>query len=207
MTRRLALGGIVGPAGFVTAWVVAGDRAPGYSPSEDAISRLAAVHATTRPLMTVGFVLFGVGVPLFGLALRAALGGRAWVAALAAGLCTLAVAAFPLDAGADAIHAASAVLGYVALAATPLLAAGPLGHGGRTSAARASTVAGSTSAALLALSLLGPAHGLLQRAGLGATDIWILAMAVALMRGRSDPDGPTGRTSTFGFSAGKGSNG
>lgn len=171
----------------MTAWIVAGWRAPSYSPVDDAISRLAAGHAPTRVVMTVGFVLFGLGVPLFAVALRAALGGPAWLAAVAAGVSTLAVAAFPLDTGVDGLHAASAVTGYACLAATPLLAAGPLAANGSTALARASTFTGAISATLLATSLIGPAHGMLQRAGLGATDLWICAASVALLRSRSDP--------------------
>ena len=46
--RRLALGGMVGPAAFVGAWAVLGARLPGYDPTQDAISRLAADGAPTR---------------------------------------------------------------------------------------------------------------------------------------------------------------
>ena len=158
--------------------------------------------------MTLGFVAFGVGVPLFAIALRSVLPGLAWLAAFAAGVCTLAVAAFPLDAGLDSIHGASAVLGYVCLAAIPLLAAGPLEREGRSGAARLSTVAGCTSAALLAASLLGPIHGLFQRAGLGVTDVWICVAAVALLRMRSDPATAGGRRTSDGHhDVGRGING
>ncbi len=186
MRRRLAVGGVIGPIGFIGAWVLAGSRRAVYSPVDDAISRLAAVHASTRLVMTAGFVLFGVGVPVFAVALRAALGGPAWVAASASGVCTLATAAVPLDAGFDTLHGTSAVLGYATLAATPCIAARSLARMGRTSLARVSVVTGSVSAALLAASLIGPAHGLFQRAGLGVADVWLCGMAIALMARRSD---------------------
>ncbi len=198
LRRRLATGGIIGPIGFVAAWVVAGARASHYSAVHDAISRLAAVHASTRLLMTAGFVIFGVGVPLFALALRAALAGPAWVAAAVSGASTLAVAAFPLDAGVDNVHAGSAVVGYITLAATPLLAAATLSRDGCSSAARASRVVGCTSAILLGLSLVGPAPGLFQRTGLGVTDVWISAMAIRLMRTRSDLHVFGGRSTSHG---------
>lgn len=181
-TRWLAAGGVVGPVGFVTAWAVAGARTPGYSPIDDAISRLAAVHAPSRALMSTGFVLFGLGLPAFAVALRDGDGGPAWMTAATTGICTLGVAALPLDAGVDGWHAAAAVAGYATLAATPWLAAGQLAWEGRTRAAAAARLAGATSALLLAASLLGPKHGLFQRAGLGAGDVWVGATALGLLR-------------------------
>jgi hypothetical protein len=41
----------------------------GYSPVQESISRLAAVGAPKRRLMTAGFVCFGVAVPAYGVAL------------------------------------------------------------------------------------------------------------------------------------------
>ena len=60
--RLLALGGIVGPLTFVGCWAIAAAVKPGDSAIDDAISDLAAVGATTRLAMTVGFVVFGVGL-------------------------------------------------------------------------------------------------------------------------------------------------
>ena len=141
--RRLALGGIVGPAAFIGSWAVLGARLPGYDPTQDAISRLAAEGAPDQAWMTAGFVAFGVGVPLFGLVLRDELDGPAWATAIATGLATLGVAAFPLDGWAgDVPHGVAAAIGYLTLAATPLLAAGPLARLGRRPAAIASRVIG-----------------------------------------------------------------
>ena len=59
--RVAALGGIVGPVGFVGAWIAsAAITSMPYSSIDDAISRLAAVGADTRWLMTAGMVTFGV---------------------------------------------------------------------------------------------------------------------------------------------------
>ncbi len=69
-TQREAAGGLIGPVGFVGAWIIGGLIKPDYSPVEDAISRLAAIGASTRPLMTCGFVCFGVAVPTYAWALR-----------------------------------------------------------------------------------------------------------------------------------------
>jgi hypothetical membrane protein len=63
--RWLAAGGVVGPVGFVMAWVACGRATPGYSPRHDAISLLAAIGSPTRVAMTVGFVVFGIGVLVY----------------------------------------------------------------------------------------------------------------------------------------------
>src|SRR4051794_19526616 len=77
----LAWGGVVGPVAFATAWATLGASSPGYSPTHDAISLLAATSASTQPAMTAGFVAFGVGVSLYAIALRSTLPGPAWTAA------------------------------------------------------------------------------------------------------------------------------
>lgn len=184
--RAAALGGLVGPATFIAAWAVGGattDRP--YDPVDDAISRLAAIGADTRPLMTAGFVAFGVALPAYGWALRAALPGWAWLAATATGLATLGVAAAPLDRShaVDLAHAAFAVTGYATLAATPLLAQRPLRRRGHRLLADAGVAAGAASAAALALTATGAATGLFQRVGLTATDAWLIASALALTAG------------------------
>lgn len=186
--RRLtAIGGVAGPAGFVAAWAVGGAIAKDYSPLDDAISRLAAVDAPTRALMTSGFVAFGVGVPLYALALRDRLPGPAWASAVATGLATLGVAAFPLDRSAtvDLVHGGFASVGYATLAGVPLLAARPLRAEGRTRAAAASLAVGAVAGACLLATLAGTRHGLLQRAGLTAGDAWIVSSAMWLLRDRT----------------------
>ena len=78
------LGGVIGPAGFIGAWVIgaAATSAP-YSSIDDAISRLAAVGSDTRWLMTAGFVTFGLSLPVYAWALRSTVHGRAWITATA----------------------------------------------------------------------------------------------------------------------------
>jgi Protein of unknown function (DUF998) len=180
-TRRLALGGIVGVAGFVAAWALRGATRAGYSPLHDAISELAAAGAPGRGWMTAGFVTFGIGVPLYALALRQALAGAAWLSAVAAGVCTLAVAAAPLG-DADLAHQVAAGSGYVALVLVPLLAAPRLRDRGEDRAAAASLAVGAVAAVALAASLLDPWHGASQRLGLGVVDAWIVVSAWRLWR-------------------------
>jgi hypothetical protein len=173
--RRFA--GIVGPAAFVGAWVVGSvlRRADGYSPVSDPISRLAELGSSTRPLMTAGFVTFGVAVPAFAIATRDELGGPGTAALVLAGLGTLGVAATPLHPVDDVpLHAVAAIAGYAGLAAAPMLAK----HG-------RNVPLGILSAACLAATALGPAHGLFQRVGLTVVDAWIVRRAISDRDARS----------------------
>jgi hypothetical membrane protein len=167
----------------VGAWAVCGALREGYDPIDEAISRLAAVDTEHRLWMTAGFVTFGIGVAAYSWALRRALPGPAWVAALTTAVATLGVAAAPLDA-LDTAHTVAAVTGYVSLAATPLLAARDFRAAGRSRWARASVACGLVTAVLLAASTLDPMHGATQRAGLLVTDAWIVATAVTMWRRR-----------------------
>lgn len=181
--RVLAAGGVIGPVGFVAAWSLLGAlTSRPYSPIHDAISRLAEVGAPTRVGMTSGFVAFGLGVPLFALALREELPGPAWTTAMATGLATLGVGATPLGTSetVDLLHGALASVGYATLAVTPWLAAPQLG----AREARLSRAAAVVSGAALSATVVGPAHGLLQRVGLTVGDAWIVAMAVRMLRRR-----------------------
>ena len=182
---RTAWGGIAGPVAFISAWALGGAIRRDYSPVNEAISQLAAVGTSTRPLMTVGFIGFGVAVPAYGAALRVALPGPAWKATVATGLATVAVAAFPLGVSStvDNIHGGCAAIGYATLAVTPLLAVRPLAAAGHGRAAAVSAGVGATAAVCLAATLLGPAHGLLQRVGLSLGDAWLAASAVWILRG------------------------
>jgi len=175
--------GIVGPVAFVAAWVGCGLATDGYSGVSDAISELAAVGAPTRWVMTAGFVVFGVAVPVYAArAVRASLPGRAWIALVVTGLATLGVAAVPLGRGADGVHGAFASLGYVSLALAPALGAVELRRHGRGAAATWSLLAAAGAGACLLATLPGPAHGLFQRLGLAFGDAWIVATAVVLLR-------------------------
>jgi hypothetical membrane protein len=188
--------GVLAPAAFVGAWAVGGAvRGDGYDPLHDAISRLAEVGAPTAPLMTAGLVAFGVLVPVWARALGDLLGSAALRRVVTtAGLATLAVAALPVtpDGGTpqDSLHAVAAGTGYLAMAATPLVAAPLLRRRGRTRAAAASTAVGLVSAASLVGTLVAGAvlgedgplgSGGLQRLGLTVVDAWHVAAAAAVL--------------------------
>lgn len=184
--RVLAVGGIVGVVGFVAAWAIGGLTVDDYSMVDDAISQLAAVGSPVRWWMTAGFVAFGVGVTLFAQALRSSLGGAAWIAATITALATVGVAATPLGRF-DRAHDVFAAIGYLSLAATPLLASRELRRRGAARAARWSVACGIATAALLVASITVDANGLTQRLGLGITDLWIVAAAMAILRRSSAP--------------------
>ncbi len=180
----LATGGVVGPALFVTAWATLGARADHYDPTRDAISRLAAHGAHSRPAMTAALVGLGAGMVLYSAALRAGLdGGLAWVAALANGAFTLTVAAVPLGSTHDGLHGVVAGLGYATLATIPVLAGPRLGRLHPTARWTAiSTGAGVVTALCLAATLVGSRSGLFQRLGLTVGQAWVVASAISLSR-------------------------
>jgi hypothetical membrane protein len=185
--RIAALGGVFGPAVFIGAWSLSAavtDRE--YSSIDDAISRLAAVGADTRLLMTAGFVGFGVALPVYASALRRVVAGPAWLTAAATGIATLAVAATSLEHSAtvDTLHGVVAGIGYVTIAATPLLAARPLLLQDHRVLGGLGLVAGVVSAISLVLTTTGLPTGLLQRVGLTVADIWIATSAVAIAGGK-----------------------
>jgi hypothetical membrane protein len=181
--QALAIGGILGPAAFVGAWLTGAARTPGYSSVNNAISRLAAVHAPTRVLMTGGFVGLTIGVGAFSVALKDRLPGKAWLGAATTATATLAVAALPLDHSStvDLLHGAAATIGYISLASIPLLASSPIKRLGYPRVALASRGVAAFSAGCLAATVAGPAHGLFQRTGLSASDAWIVVCAIAML--------------------------
>jgi hypothetical membrane protein len=189
----MATGGIIGPVAFVTAWVVCGRATAGYSPRGDAISDLAAIGASTRLTMTLGFVVFGVGVALYSRPLGQLLGAPTGWAAAVCGLATLGVAAVPLGWISDGLHGTLAALGYAGLAATPLLASAPLRRRGRLGAAGVSVATAVVCALCLVATAFARDHGLFQRLGLTIGDVWlVVSAAVILIRQLPVRSGPPG---------------
>jgi hypothetical membrane protein len=176
----------VGPAVFVADWAVLGATRPGYSPVNDAISRLAELGAATRPEMTGGFVIYGAGLIAYGLARRQRHPGPAWALAVGTGVATQGVAAFPLGRPlSGTVHALFAVAGYASLAALPIACSRGLAKASHPQLGRLSVLTGATTGALLLASALGaPAHGLTQRLGLSVGDVWVVVSAAAMLRRR-----------------------
>lgn len=183
--RRLAFGGVVGPVAFVSAWILGGllDDTD-LSPIDDAISQLAAVDSNTRMLMTAGLLTFGFGVGAFAVAAASVLGIRTALALAATAVSTLAVAALPLGSSdaVDSLHGLAAGLGYVTLVLAPIAARKPLRRMGRRRLAAAGVLASTIAAVSLTASLTSAPTGLFQRLGIASIDIWIVAVAVLILR-------------------------
>lgn len=184
MNRLGTACGLLAPVSFVAGWAVCGALRDGYDPVQQAISQLAREGTPNRLGMTAGFVGFGLLLPVFARQLPRLLdaGPALRTSATVAGLSTLAVAAFPLQRQAggpgDAVHAAVAGIGYLAMAVSPALAVGPLARSGRRAAAGASGAVSAASALALVASLTTGPTGLWQRVGLGVVDAWFAAVAV-----------------------------
>lgn len=214
--RRIVLGGwagIVGPVAYVAIWAMAGMVTPDYDPVSQAISELGAVGAPTRGAMSTGFVVFGLLALPFAVALRRGLPGDGRPAAASAvvcGLATVGAAVFPCTAGCpgpgatmtDTGHSVVAVVGYLALMATPLLVARQLrGQDRWRGFARWSLACGLVGSALMAawaLGLFGAAGGAAQRTFNTLADVWWASAGLVLLAGggggdrRSPPAADTG---------------
>ena len=159
---------MVGPIVFIAAWAVLGAGADRYDPTRDPISRLAALGAATRPAMTAGLLALAAGMTLYGLALRPQ---RGWLLPVVNGVATFGIAALPLDGDVDSAHGLAAFLGYLTLAAVPVVV------GPRTPAAvTTSVVAG----LCLVLSVLVDRDGVFQRIGLTVAQLWVVLSGLGL---------------------------
>lgn len=131
MARKRALAGIIGPAVFTTAAVVAARRAPGYSHTRHHISGLAAQTMPSAPVMIPGFVSFGfagliqeVDDPIIQRMVR-----TAGLATLAAGLARCSTVDCPMPrideeaTASDGAHAAASVVAFSCWTLLPSIAA------------------------------------------------------------------------------------
>jgi hypothetical protein len=159
---------------FVTAWAALGATADGYDPTRNAISKLAALGAPTRPAMTAGLVALAAGMALYGVALRPS---PVWPLPVVNGLTALAVAALPLGGDVDTAHGVAATVGYLTLAAVPFAV------DRRPLAAAIGVVSG---ACLLASAIVDHG-GLFQRLGLTVAHAWVVVSAAGLLRGPTSP--------------------
>jgi hypothetical membrane protein len=120
--RPAIVSAYLAPVLLIGGTVVAGALSPGYDPVRQTISELAAGDAPTRALMTVFFVLTGL-CHLVTVTFARGIGIPGRIAFLIGALATLGVAAFPLPtvAGSSATHTTFAMVGFIFLAAWPLL--------------------------------------------------------------------------------------
>ena len=183
-SRLLLSGAIWGPCIFIAAWVVGGLLLSGYSPVDQHISDLAAVDASTRWLMTLGFAAFALGVGVAVLPLRRLIG---WPAAVALGInaaLMIGIALTPTGGSLDMdrVHAVLALLLYASLAAIAPLAAMSLRRHGAI-IALSSLAVGVVALTFLSASLGEAKSGLLQRMGMTITDVWLIAIGIAGVTG------------------------
>ena len=187
--RPAIVSSYLAPVLLIGGTVVAGALSPGYDPVRQTISELAAGDAPTRVLMTAFFVLTGL-CHLVTVTFARGIGIAGRVAFLIGALATLGVAAFPLPtvAGSSATHTAFAMIGFIALAAWPLLGmrlradfpwlVRPLG-----------SILGTAILTALCVWFLviwsshsSPVVGLVERVAADAESLWPAVVATALFR-------------------------
>ncbi len=180
---------VTAPVLLIGGWTVAAAvQEGGFDPAAETISALAAQGATDRWLMTAALAGLGACHVITALGLRpAALSGRIVLAV--GGLATIAVAAFPLDAGGESTpHAVAAGIAFLALAvwpavAVPRAAVAPerrVPWGLRPIVARVATAVLLGLVVWFALSLGGPRVGLAERVAAGAQACWPLAVVMSV---------------------------
>ncbi len=198
--RRLGRLTVAGVAFYVGSWLVAGWWTPGYDPATQAISELFALGAPTGPrvLLTTSLVVTGVLLVAFAWALDVLLPGTGRAAPIAcalSGAMTVAITLAPCTAGCpgfgttttDSLHLLFAATGYLALIATPLLAAWRVRHDDRALA-----VVSLAFGVVAAVGFLAGASaqwqsvgGLLQRGYNTTADAWLVVAGLWLARRRA----------------------
>jgi len=187
--RPAIVSSYLAPVLLIGGTFVAGALSPGYDPVRQTISELAAGDAPTRILMTVFFVLTGL-CHLVTVTFARGIGIAGRVAFLIGALATLGVAAFPLPsvAGSSATHTLFALIGFIFLAAWPLLGmrfradfpwlVRPLG----SILGTASLTAFCVWFRIIWSSHSSPAVGLVERVAADAESLWPAVVATALFR-------------------------
>jgi hypothetical membrane protein len=177
------------PVLLIGGWTVAAARQRGgFDPVVETISALAARGADDRWVMTTALAALGLCHLTTALALRsAATPGRVLLGV--GGVATVLVAAFPQPAGGggSTAHTAAAGVGFLTLAAWPLLATdadgGPL-LSRRTSVAAGAVLLGLVGWFFVELATDSPRVGLSERLTAGGQAIWPMAVAWSTRRTR-----------------------
>jgi hypothetical protein len=203
--RLGALCGVLGPAAFTAAWVVAQRRQDEYQVRHEHISGLAAKDATDPTVMTAGFMALGGSAIAFASAMERRLGPRpGWGPALigAAGLATIVAGVFRRDRRSNFpapgepegqswendVHDTAAVVGGVVgtlglVALAPALAGDPeLRDLARPALGAAGASAGISTWFLR--DVVRPGNGLLQRANVTIPLTFMARLALRMLRQR-----------------------
>jgi hypothetical membrane protein len=179
------------PVFFIGGTIVAGLSWPAYDPVRQSISELAALDAPTRVFTTVIFVLAGlchITTTIF----ARGIGKPGRIAYFGGALASLAVAAFPLPnlVGTSLPHKIAATIGFILLAAWPLLGI-RRGSGFPWAVRPAGAIIGAAVMTVLCLWFLAvwatPALGyvgLIERIAADAETVWPLIVVITLARHR-----------------------
>ncbi len=213
--RLGALCGLLGPAAFTAAWLIAQRRQDEYQFRHEHISGLAAKDANDPHVMTAGFVALGGCTVAFASALDRRLGPRAGLGPAligVAGLATMVAGAFRRDRRSNFpppgesegqswendVHDAAAAVGGVAgtvglVALAPHLARDPAFR----DLARPALGAAGASAGISAWFLrdvVRPGNGLLQRANITIPLVFMARVALRLLSERDRTSGSAARS-------------
>ncbi|MGH2630124.1 MAG: DUF998 domain-containing protein [Actinomycetota bacterium] len=214
LDRLLTAFGVVGPAVFTAAWVVASRRQPGYSVANEHISGLAAPDARAPMVMTAGFWALGLSTIGFAAALDRRLsrdGGDAGTGPALLGVSGLAICAagtlrrdrmsnfaVPGDPPARQSwindgHDAASLLGHVCASAGLLSVATRLRRDPRlrdlAAPGAGAALASSGAMSYFARDVVRPGNGIVQRVGISVPLLFTTRLAWRLLR---EPDAAEG---------------
>ncbi|MGE5225748.1 MAG: DUF998 domain-containing protein [Planctomycetaceae bacterium] len=207
--------GLVGPAAFTAAWLLATRRQPAYSIANEHISGLAAPDAASPQVMTAGFLALGTCTVGFAAALeerlrsggRAAGGGPALLAA--SGVALLSAGLFRRDRMSnypmpgepptrqswrndlhDLSAVAAAAYGIAALTALAARLRHDPAFGDLAAPAGLAALAAGGLSAWFATDVVRPGNGIVQRASISIPLAVMVRLAVRML---ADGDGREGR--------------
>jgi Protein of unknown function (DUF998) len=195
--RALALVGMIGPVLYILLVTALGLLWEGYDPVRDTQSELGAVDSPYRGLMNIaGFMGLSVSILAFSAAYFLLL-RKGFVTTLAAGLLAIAgvgmvvVGFFPCDAGCvdvtrtGRLHSVFSIPGAVGLPLAAMVSAAVFRRDGRFGAAWQVLsfwlgLVSLGSGPIIAAELVQGTNGLLQRAAMWPSLVWMVAMSTKL---------------------------
>ena len=195
--RFLALAGVAGPFVYAAVVAVLGRLYPGYSHLSQTMSELGAADAPHALIMNIaGLGLLGIMIMAFAAALHqgSSQSGRTifgTVLIAASGAALVMTAVFPCDTGgeittAGRLHGVFAAVGSVCMVVGMLITAFILYKDSqwRDCAILSVTIAllASALAALYGLDIIEGWKGALQRVSMGVALLWVVVVAVRLLR-------------------------
>lgn len=204
LTRLFLGAGVLAPLIYGATVVLGAAGHPGYSHAEQAVSELLARGAPGQARLIAPFLLYNVLLLVFAAGLAQARSGprfRIAAAALAAvGVLGLVITLLPMDAPGEALSATGlahlVLAGILSLGTMASVLAAALGWRGegatamaRLSIAALAVIAVSGFAAALSAARAAEGLGILQRLTIGAFQLWLLGMALVLLRRPANPPG------------------